>query len=188
MSIEQTNQLILLILNSVLMTLLTSVLLGGAWLRQHSLFKQLNQVRSHYYRLTHINNAKKTISQSPDALELRKIREHRQQLIYQYHWSRAGLISLHAAVLVFGVSLFALALRSLLPFDQLISSALFLFVLGAAGLLIGTGCLLIDFAQGNSRGESLGCTLAQVMQQLTQQWFVPKVREVSRLGDQKIEG
>ncbi len=53
MSIEQTNQLILLILNSVLMTLLSAALLGGAWLRQNMLSQQLVQVQRRYQQMTH---------------------------------------------------------------------------------------------------------------------------------------
>lgn len=184
MSIEQTNQLILLILNSILMTLLSSLLLGGTWLRQQSLLKQLNQIRSHYHRLTH----SKDLAASPEASTLKQVREHRQRLNYQYHWSRIGLLVLHLVLLTFGVSLLALALRSLLAFDSLISVALFLFTLGAAGLLTGTGCILIDFLQGNSNGDSLGRTFAQVMQQVTQQWQTQSIRPTSKirgpLGDQ----
>ncbi len=185
MSIEQTNQLILLILNSVLMTLLSSFLLGGVWLRQNSLLNQLNQTRSHYHRLTHQKASPKDTHKAPKkkplapksagelANELKQLREHRQRLSSQYQWSRMGLLTLHLAVLVLSVSLFALTLRSLLAFDSLISTALFLFTLGAAGLLTGTSCILIDFAQGNSNGDSLGRSFAQVIQQLSripQQW------------------
>ena len=182
MSIEQTNQLILLILNSVLMTLLSAVLLGGTWLRQHALFNRLSQVRSRYHRLT---NPAETFPHL-EAHELKKTREHRQQLTYQYHWSRVGLLALHVSLLVFGASVFALALRSLISFDAFISSALFLFMIGVACLLIGTGCLLIDLAHGNSCGDSLGRTFAQVIQQLAQQWSMQKVRGISRLGRRGI--
>jgi len=169
MSIEQTNQLILLILNSVLMALLSSILLGGTWLRQNALLKQLNQVRSHYRHLTHATETNLS-NQLLEASELKQVREHRQRLSYQYQWSRVGLLMLHIAVLVFCVSLLALALRSLLAFDALISTALFLFTLGAIGLLTGTGCILVDFAQGNSNGDSLGRAFGQIMQQIARQW------------------
>ena len=112
MSIEQTSQLILLILNSVLMTLLSSILLGGAWLRQNALMQQLSKTRSHYRQLT----------------------------------------------------------RAVSGSDSLISTALFLFTVGAAGLLVGTGCILIDFAKGNSSHDSLGQTFGRLLKQLNQQW------------------
>ncbi len=80
------------------------------------------------------------------------------------------MLTLHVALLIFGVSLFALALRSLLSFDGLISTALFLFTLGSAGLLAGTGCILIDLVQGNSGGDSLGQSLGKVITQLARGW------------------
>ena len=173
MGIEQTNQLILLILNSVLMALLAAVLLGGTWLRQNTLFNRLSQVRSHYHRLTNPTDS----FQPPEVHALKKTREYKKQLTYQYHWSRIGLLALHIAVMFFGVSVLVLTLRSHIAFDSLISSALCLFMLGVACLLIGTGCLLIDLAYGNSCGDSLGHTFAQVIQQLVQQRSMQKATQ-----------
>ncbi|MGB3574088.1 MAG: hypothetical protein WA783_16255 [Phormidesmis sp.] len=197
MSIEQTSQLILLILNSVLMTLLSAFLLGGAWLRQNTLLGQLRQARSHYYYLTRqekvapvsatVSTTILAVSSSavPSAVELaqprkmisahqlKQVREQRQRLSCQYQWSRVGLLTLHAAVLIFSASLFVLALRSLLAFDGLIPAALLLFTIGTAGLLTGTGCVLVDFAQGNSNSDSLGRSLAQIIQQISRQILRP---------------
>ncbi len=178
MSIEQTDQLILLILNSVLMTLLSSILLGGAWLRQNALLQQLHRTRSHYRKLTRKLSCPEvattalqlsaTIGSHP--AELKQVRDRKAQLVCQYQWSRAGMLVLHTTLLAFSISLFALALRSLLAFDPLISVALFLFTVGAAGLLTGTGCVLIDFAKGNSSTDSLGQTLGRFIQQLAHSW------------------
>ena len=192
MSIEQTSQLILLILNSALMALLSSILLGGAWLRQNSLLQQLGKTRSHYRKLTRSSVTTSTatalkqpteqvIVTSTHPAELKKVRDYRQQLSWQYQWSHVGMLVLHLTLLTFSLSLFALALRSLLAFDPLISAALFLFTVGAAGLLTGTGCILVDFARGNSSSDSLGQTLAQVIQQVTRQWK----RQGLRLGTAK---
>ncbi|MEM9946371.1 MAG: hypothetical protein AAF810_09950 [Cyanobacteria bacterium P01_D01_bin.36] len=178
MSIEQTSQLILLILNSVLMTLLSSILLGGAWLRQNALMQQLSKTRSHYRQLTRAvsgsatDPSAHTPSQTPSQTpaDLKQVRARRAQLSCQYQWSRIGMLILHTTLLTFSVSLFALALRSLLAFDSLISTALFLFTVGAAGLLVGTGCILIDFAKGNSSHDSLGQTFGRLLKQLNQQW------------------
>ncbi|MEL6603266.1 MAG: hypothetical protein AAFP20_08585 [Cyanobacteria bacterium J06614_10] len=182
MSIEQTNQLILLILNSVLMALLSAGLLGGAWLRQNSLLHQLRQVRSRYRKVTHGTASLTTIA-NPTAdntaarpqtelrkADFKKIRDRRQQLSRQYHWSHVGMLVLHMALWVFSLSLFALALRALFAFDALISTALVLFTLGAGGLLTGTGCVLVDLAQGNSNSDSLGKTLGRAIARTTQQW------------------
>jgi len=194
MSIEQTSQLILLILNSVLMTLLSAFLLGGAWLRQNTLLRQIRQARSHYRYLTRQEksaSASTTASAAPSAIalalprkivsahQLKQVREQRQRLNYQYQWSRVGLLTLHVAVLIFSASLFVLALRSLLAFDGLIPAALLLFTIGTAGLLAGTGCVLVDFAQGNSNSDSLGRSLAQIVQQILRPWRSRR----PRLGD-----
>jgi hypothetical protein len=186
MSIEQTNQLILLILNSVLMALLSAVLLGGAWLRQNTLSLQLHRVRSRYRQVMKssgmVSNSMasgsieatgetSSPSESPKntlRADLRRIRDQRQRLNNQYLWSRTGMLILHLALLIFGLSLFALALRSLLSLDGLIAAALVLFTVGAAGLLTGTGCILIDLVQGNSEDESLGHSLAKAMVQVGQ--------------------
>lgn len=193
MSIEQTNQLILLILNSVLMTLLSAALLGGAWLRQSALSTQLQQVCRRYYQLTRQPHAAETYRRDANAdslkADLKRMRDQRQRLSNQYIWSHVGMLTLHVVVLIFGVSLFALALRSLLRFDSLISTALFLFALGSAGLLAGTSCILIDLLQGNNGGDSLGHSLAKVMRQLARWWrqrqkvslsWVTAARKVSR--------
>lgn len=84
------------------------------------------------------------------------------------------MLLIHAVLLVFGTSLLALALRSLLLIDGLISAALILFALGVIGLIGGISCLLIDLSQGNSGGDnisySLAKILAQIIQQLARQW------------------
>ncbi|MGI8934921.1 MAG: hypothetical protein ACR2FS_12695 [Phormidesmis sp.] len=175
MSIEQTNQLILLILNSVLMTLLSAALLGGAWLRQNMLSQQLSQVQRRYQQMTHrpatgTAEAQPILEKAQLRANLKRMRHQRQRLSNQYLWSHLGMLTLHIALLIFGVSLFALALRSLLSFDGLISTALFLFTLGSAGLLAGAGCILIDLVQGNSGGDSLGQSLGKVIAQFARWW------------------
>ncbi|MEL6814502.1 MAG: hypothetical protein AAFP03_06780 [Cyanobacteria bacterium J06598_3] len=188
MSIEQTNQLILLILNSVLMSLLSALLLGGAWLRQNNLLQQLHQVRLRYRRMAHQSSARTLakaieegtavpVAESNHAkvrAEFKHVRDRRQQLNAQYQWSRVGMLTLHGVLMIFGISLFTLALRSLFAFDLLISTALFLFTLGAGGLLAGTGCILIDLSQGNRGDESLGQSLGKVLTGLVRWWHTQK--------------
>ncbi|MGB3297908.1 MAG: hypothetical protein WBA76_06530 [Phormidesmis sp.] len=119
MSIEQTNQLILLILNSVLMLLVSTALLGGAWLRQTMLSQQLHQHQIRYRTMAQgferlmqpPAKEPKTISETISAkANLKKIRSDRQRLSRQYLWSHMGLLLLHGAVLIFSVSLLSLAL------------------------------------------------------------------------------
>ena len=176
MSIEQTNQLILLILNSVLMALLSAGLLGGAWLRQSTLLQQLQQVRSRYRQLTHPLAASLPDTNAahldPTTLksDLKKIRDHRQRLNQQYHWSHIGMLVLHLSLIIFSVSLVALTLRTIFAFDGLISAALILFTVGAGSLLAGSGCILIDLVQGNHHNDTLGRSLGQVVMHIAKQW------------------
>jgi hypothetical protein len=181
MSIEQTNQLILLILNSVLMMLLSASLLGGAWLRQNMLSQQLQQIRLSYRLMTQDSG----LSQANLQAKLKKNRSDRQRLSQQYRWSHIGMLTLHMALLVFSVSLFALALRSLLSFDGLISTALFLFTLGAAGLLAGVGCILVDLWQGNGSLDSLGDsgekTLGDALGKALAKLFPKRIEKIGQL-------
>ena len=186
MSIEQTSQLISLILNSVLMTVLAAALLGGLWLRQNSLYLQLQQVQKQYRRLTHQSDGLEAEamqyadgmalpSQSSAQLKinlkkanLKKVRDRRQKLIGQYHWSYTSMLILHAVLLTFGVSLLALSLRSLFLIDGLISTALVLFALGVIGLVAGISCLLVDLSQGNGGSDSLSYSLAKILSAVAQ--------------------
>ncbi len=181
MSIEQTNQLILLILNSVLMMMLSAALLGGAWLRQNMLLQQLQRLRlrsraiatefeTHKFEPSASHLASSHLAASHLAGSLKKMRSDRQRLSNQYLWSQVGMLTLHGVLLVFSVSLLALALRSLLSFDSLISTALTLFTVGSAGLLMGTSCILMDLIQGNSGGDSLGQSIGKTMSQLGHWW------------------
>lgn len=187
MSIEQTSQLISLILNSVLMTLLSAIMLGGAWLRQNGLCLQLQQIQKQYRRLSHQKTAEVNsplrfameetgLVPSKDQLKrsLRQVRERRARLAGQYRWSYTGMLLLHAVLLVFGTSLLALALRSFLPIDGLISTALFLFALGVTGLIAGASCILVDLSQGDRNNDPLSYSLAKILaqtaQQLSKQW------------------
>ena len=184
MSIEQTNQLILLILNSALMMLLSAGLLGGAWLRQNTLLQQLHQVKIRYQKLTHspkVSLASDLVKADIRA-DLRRVREHRLQLNHQYQWSHVGMLILHAALIVFGISLLALSLRSLFNFDSLIVLSLILFTLGSIGLIAGSGCILIDLAQGNSQNDSLCRLLSQLIGRIASLYQKRKTTPRSEAG------
>ncbi|EDX84461.1 hypothetical protein S7335_2158 [Synechococcus sp. PCC 7335] len=178
MSIEQTNQLILLILNSALMMLLSAGLLCGAWLRQDMLLQQIRQAKSRYQRLTRSSGELDTTSNLIEAdrlksdsfradikTNIKRLRNHRQQLKYQYEWSRVGMLVLHAALIVFGISLLCLSLRSLFDIDRLIIISLVLFTLGSAGLIAGSGCTLMTLSKGDRKHNASGRLLGQLMVQ-----------------------
>lgn len=134
------------------------------------LSQQLQQIRLSYRLMTQGSE----LSQA----KLKRIRSDRQRLLQQYRWSHIGMLTLHMVLLVFSVSLFALALRSLLSFDGLISTALFLFTLGAAGLLAGAGCILVDLWQGDGSRDSLDKTLGHSLAKL----FPKRIAQIGQLG------
>lgn len=179
MSIEQTNQLILLILNSVLMMLLSAGLLCGAWLRQDMLLQQMRRAKSRYQRLTRSSGKLDTTSTLIQAESLKakslktdiktnikRLRNHCQQLKHQYQWSHAGMLVLHAALIVFGLSLLSLSLRSLFDIDRLIVISLVLFTLGSVGLIAGSSCTLMTLSKGDREHHSSGRLLGQLMVQI----------------------
>ncbi|MBE9076850.1 hypothetical protein IQ241_05995 [Romeria aff. gracilis LEGE 07310] len=158
MSIEQTNQLILLILNAILMVLLSALLLGGAWTRQQALAIELKRLRRR--QLSRSQSLDKSLP------GLKQTRQQRQQLVQRYRWTHGGMVMLHCVLLLFTASLLALALRTLFPINGLIPLSLGLFALGTVGLLLGAGCVLVDLAQGSALGESLGASLSRAVGRL----------------------
>ncbi|NEP15966.1 MAG: hypothetical protein F6J97_03575 [Leptolyngbya sp. SIO4C1] len=134
MGTVQSGQLILLILNSIIMLLLATLLLGAAWLRQIALSRELTLIAQQY--CTGLNKP-----------QLRQLRQRRQQMRYCHRSAQRGTVMFYYSWIVFLVSLLTLALRSLLPFNALVFAALGLFVLGTAGLLLGTLLFLADLHQ-----------------------------------------
>lgn len=90
------------------------------------------------------------------------------------------MLMLHAALIVFGVSLLALSLRSLFNFDGLIVLSLVLFAIGSFGLIAGSGCILMDLAKGNSQNDSLGRMLGQLIQRMV---FLYRSRKTTSKGE-----
>lgn len=174
MSIEQTNQLILLILNSVLMMLLSAALLCGAWLRQSTLLQKVHRVKSRYQQLTRSSGRLATTSDITQATGVRagikvdpkRVKEYHLRLNRQYQWSRIGMLVLHGALIAFGVSLLCLSLRSLFNVDRLVIISLVLFTFGSAGFIAGSSCILIDLSKGNSQSDSLARLLSHSIEKI----------------------
>ena len=119
MSIEQTTQLIQLILNTVLMLGACGVMLCAALMHQMMLE---NRSRSG-------NLAQRSV---------------RHQLFRQQRQTRRSVFWLSGAGWVVGMSCGALVLRSVWQVNELIGLSLILFT-GACGLfLVGTGCLIVS--------------------------------------------
>ncbi|MEO1400518.1 MAG: hypothetical protein AAFV72_04605 [Cyanobacteria bacterium J06635_1] len=157
MSIEQTNQLILLILNSVLMVLLSTLLVGGVWLRQASLAQELDALK---------RACRDRKYPSVQDTQIKSLRRQRHQAQRQYRLAYSGLLLLYGALVMFLINLLALALRTLVLADWLVPIALGFFIGGIAGLLAGAGLVLGDVYQSNLLQESPLKSLGKVLGQL----------------------
>ncbi|HEY9647075.1 MAG TPA: DUF2721 domain-containing protein [Chroococcidiopsis sp.] len=138
MAIEQTSQLIQLIMNSVLMAIACVILLSGLLVRHNTLGEGLRHLGQRY--------ADGLSQADPIRGErLSELREQLYQLRYRHRAAHVSVMVVYYALWSFVGSTFALALRTLLPWNGLISLALLLFLGGAGILVIGVGLTLVDF-------------------------------------------
>jgi hypothetical protein len=138
MNIEQTSQLIQLILNSVLMVTACVIVLGALLVRHVAVGGRLRLVIREYVEL--MANSGGTRGDRPLHLkhQLHQLRQH-------YKLAHSAILVLYYALSTLVVSTFALVLRTLLNWNWLIQLSLTLFVIGIAVLLLGVGLALLDF-------------------------------------------
>jgi hypothetical protein len=137
-TVEQTTQLIQLILNSALMMAVALVWWGVVWLRQGAIAAQL---QTHQRRLAQLRG------EGPSAERLAYLRQLRLQLQARYRLTRHSALVMHAVLLALVGSIFSLSLRTLMGGNWLIPLALVLFVGGIGGLLLSVGLALLEFYQ-----------------------------------------
>lgn len=137
MSVEQTTQLIQLILNSVLMIVACAFILAGLLLRRSALEHRLQTTSLEYYQVLHLAYE----SQGDRLLLIKKQLRHLQQ---QVKLAQNGTIAIHYAFIVFVASTFTLSLRTVLDATWLITTALALFAVGIGILLLSVTLLLLD--------------------------------------------
>ena len=146
MSVEQTTQLIQLILNSVLMSVACALILGGLIARNTALGSQIEALgdRSLDSRSTSLGS--KMRSESLPGLSHRK---RLKQLQHRYQLTRYSVLAAYYALLLSIFSCFTLTLRGILDWIWLIPVSLILFVIGIATLLLAVGLTLIDWHLGD---------------------------------------
>lgn len=146
MSVEQTTQLIQLILNSVLMTIACALLLSRLGMRQTALEERLQVANRQCLDLLEAGTESRSDVTSSDRFTNRVLqaKKHLRQLQYRYRIVHYGMVANHYALLCAIASTLTLALRSLLDLEWLIPISLALFVFGVALLLMGVGLTLID--------------------------------------------
>ncbi|HEY9736161.1 MAG TPA: hypothetical protein V6D06_07755 [Trichocoleus sp.] len=138
-TVEQTTQLIQLILNSALMMAIALAWWGVVWLRHGAIATQL---QTHLGRLARLREAGE-----PDVEQLAHLKQLRLQLQARYRLTRQSWFIMHCVLLALVGSVFSLALRTLLSGNWLIPVALVLFVAGIGGLLLSVGLALMEFYQ-----------------------------------------
>jgi hypothetical protein len=153
MSVEQTTQLIQLILNSVLMSVACALVLGGLAARYAAIGGQLqvlNQIldplnlsRFGCDRLDGDIGARESTFLSNGASHIQS-RKYFRRLQQAYRMTRNSLIVAYYSLFFSVSSCFVLAFRGMVDWNWLIPAALILFVLCVATLLVSIGLVLID--------------------------------------------
>lgn len=137
MSVEQTDQLIQLILNSVVMVAACTFLLGGLLRRHHSVGDRLQQIQHQYLE----------VMSSYEESRNRQVTYLKKQLCrlrHRHRFTHYSILAVHYALLFLTGSTFLMALRTVFETNLLIRVALALFVVGIAVLLLAIGLTLHD--------------------------------------------
>jgi hypothetical protein len=138
MSIEETSQLIQLILNSVLMVLTCAFVLGGLLVRRSILENRLQIASIEYFQAMH------RFGETPPP-QLRMLKNQLRYAQQQVKPSQNGILTLYYATILFVLSTFALAIRMAISADWLISLSIALFVAGIVILLLSLAIVLLEF-------------------------------------------
>lgn len=142
MSVEQTTQLIQLILNSVLMSVACALVLGGLTARHAAIGQQLQAENREDAGSEWPGMTVPGVTQLPRG---RSSRKQLHRLRYRYQIARYSVLSAYYALLFSGLSCFALVIRGLLDWNALIPVSLGFFVVGVATLLVAVSLTLIDW-------------------------------------------
>jgi len=145
MTVEQTTQLIQLILNSVLMTVACGLALGRMGVRHTAAEEKLQTANQWYASLLETGNElRNTDGVSLQEVRRFQVRKSLRRLQRQYTITRYSLMAAHYALFFSIVSTLTMTLRALINADWLIVVALGLFVIGVASLVFGVGLTLVD--------------------------------------------
>ncbi|MBD1871807.1 DUF2721 domain-containing protein [Cyanobacteria bacterium FACHB-471] len=137
MSLEQTNQLIQLVLNSALMVSACVVILGGLLVRHTATHRQLRSLTQEYAELM----GGSVLLRGDRLLQ---VKHQLRQLRQQYQDAYRSILVIHYALFMFVLSGLTVALRTIANADWLITAALVLFIVGLVMLLLGLALALAD--------------------------------------------
>lgn len=140
MSVEQSTQLIQLILNSILISVACALVLGGLTARQAALEERLQLLTRQYY--DYADPVEGSAGLRSDRLSY--VKKALRQVQYRCQISHYSILAVHYALLFSIVSVLILAFRTAINLDWLIPVAMACFIFGIAIMLISVGLTLID--------------------------------------------
>lgn len=140
MSIDDTTQLIQLILNSVLMLLACAFVLGGLLLRRSVIENRLQITNIEYFQILD------RFEQSNRLAMLQKQLRHLQQRVKT---ANNGILVMYYALTLFVASTLLLSIRTVISAEWLITSSMAVFVAGVGVLLFSVAIVLLDLHQSD---------------------------------------
>lgn len=150
MSVDQTSQLLQLILNSSLMVMACIILIAGLSMRHSAVGQELYNLHRTYCELSKSQDGQAkepapcVAEDRPSAHSLTRLKAHVQPLRQRYRTLHVALLWLYYALSTFVASTFTLALRSGVNWNGLIQVALAFFVSGLVLLWAGAALVLWD--------------------------------------------
>jgi hypothetical protein len=154
MSVEQTDQLIRLILNSTLLMIACAIVLSAVLMRHSSTLHRLQGVQQEYLELLKAADLSRRDRLMQLKAQLRHLRQH-------YQIAHVSVLMAQGALLFCIASTLVIAFRTLIQSNWLIQGALVLFMAGTAFLLVSVAAMLFDFRTTNhSLWEEINWTLS----------------------------
>ncbi|NJP11214.1 MAG: DUF2721 domain-containing protein [Leptolyngbyaceae cyanobacterium RU_5_1] len=144
MSVEQTTQLIQLILNSVLMSVVCALVLGGLVARHAGIDDRLQALNRQTSDGLENDSWRNNFASETLRERSSQTRRHLRQLQHRHRISHYSVLAAYYALLFSITSCFALSVRGAIDWSWLIPISLGLFAFGIAVLLVAIGLTLVD--------------------------------------------
>lgn len=140
MTVEQTSQLIQLILNAALMVTACGLVLAGLLARHSALYVRLRTLHQDYLD-------RMVGSAMLQGDRMTQLKSQQKQFRQRYRSAQNSILTIYAALMTLLVSTLLLALRTVTDQSWLISLSMMFFNGGIALFLAGVGLALVDFYQ-----------------------------------------
>ncbi|NJN86432.1 MAG: DUF2721 domain-containing protein [Leptolyngbyaceae cyanobacterium SL_7_1] len=160
MGVDQTSQLIQLLLNSILMIVACIILITGLSMRHSLISQELYSWHRAYLELSKSEDGQSltewfpwvptTLGERSMGAVLTRLKTHAHQLRQRRKAMHTTLLLLYYALATFVASTFTLALRTMVEWNGLIQVAIGFFVVGLVMLWGGVGLVLWDIHRSRS--------------------------------------